>query len=114
MISEGIYVTLGKDQLKEKNYRKQIKDFLIADGEKAIYFWKMALKPKKEFTTVYIVIRNKVRWKATFIGYEENTEVAFLDGRKMKAKVWMMLIDFVKLPNPYEIRKGFQGFRYKN
>lgn len=114
MIVEGIYVTLGAKQLVEKPYKSQVKDFLRCDGEEAVFYWKMHIKPTKKFTTVYIVIGNKVRWKARFVSYEGERVVELDDGRILDGKLFMLLIDFEKLPKPYEHKKGFQGIRYKH
>lgn len=110
---DSIYVTLGAAQLKEKPYKEQIKDWLRCDGENFIFNWALSNKPKKDFVWVYIVIGNKVRWRARFIGYDQERNKIFSDGRGWSAKNWMLLIDFEKLPKPYESKKGFQGFRYK-
>lgn len=116
MITEGIYVTLGKDQIAEKKggWKTYLKDFEICDGEKAVYYWRLSTKPKREFTHVYIVVGNKVRYRATFLGYDENRKIDFLDGSALFGAIWLMLIDFVKLTRPYEVKRGFQGFRYKD
>ena len=111
---DSIYVTLGADQLKEKPYREQINSFLKCDGENYIFNWALSNKPKKEFVWVYIVIGNKVRWRARFVGYDQdNPEKTFSDGRRWRCTNWLLLVDFEKLPRPYEHKKGFQGFRYK-
>lgn len=114
MICEGIYVTLGQDQIKERSYREHVEDFQKCDGENFFYWWRLGNRPIKKFTEVFIVIGNKVRWKARFLDYGPSGEVEFSGGRKIYAKCWMLLIDFEKLPAPYEYKKGFQGFRYKN
>ena len=110
---DSIYLTLGFNQLKEKPYKDQVKDFLRCDGEQAVFYWKMHLKPKREFINVYIVIGNKVRWKARFVGWENIDSVKLDDGRILHGKQFALLIDFEKLPKPYEHKKGFQGIRYK-
>lgn len=116
-LTDSIYVTIGADQIKEKGYRKVVEDFLMCDGD-IIYHWKISntpdIKKRKNLVWAYIVIGNKVRWKAKIISFVDNQAFHFLDGRSMWAKGWMMLIDFEKLPAPYEHKKGFQGFRYKN
>lgn len=110
---DSIYVTLGADQIKERPYREHIKDFQKCDGERGIYWWRLGNKPTKSFVWVYIVIGNKVRWRARFLDWAGNGSMQFDDGRRIYAKQWMMLIDFKPLPRPHEIKKGFQGFRYK-
>ncbi len=111
--SNGIYVTLGAAQLKEKPYRQQLKNFDISDGERAFFCWRLKNRPKREFVDVFIIIANKVRFRAKFIGYDDRGEITFLDGETMASDNWLQLIDFVKLPKPYQEMKGFQGFRYK-
>ena len=113
-VIDSIYVTLGANQLKDKPYKKQIIEFMKCDGVNSIFNWKMSNRPKKEFVWVYIVIGGKVRWRARFVEWRRADEVDLDDGRRLKGKWWMILIDFEKLPLPYESRKGFQGFRYKN
>lgn len=110
---DSIYVTLGANQLKEKPYREQVKDWLRCDGENFIFNWSLPNKPKREFVWVYIVIGNKVRWRARFIGFDQKRNKTFSDGRTWSANNWMLLVDFEKMPKPYEHKKGFQGFRYK-
>ena len=115
MVVEGIYVTLGAAQLKEKPYRKQVESFLQCDGENFVFNWALHNKPKKQFTWVYIVIGGKVRWKARFVDWDtDNEHKTFSDGRRFSSTHWMILIDFEQLPRPHELKKGFQGFRYKN
>lgn len=112
--SEAIYVTLGGNQLKEKPYREQIKNFLKCNGTDFFFVWSMNLKPTKEFVWVYIVIGNKVRWRARFIGWDDRNDILVNNGEKqLKSKHFAQLIDFEKLPAPYQEMKGFQGFRYK-
>lgn len=114
-IAEGIYVTLGAKQIAEKKggWRTYVADFERCDGERAVYFWRLTTKPKREFTHVYIVVGNMVRYRARFVDYELNAGIDFLDGSFAHGKVWLMLVDFEKLPRPYEVKRGFQGFRYK-
>lgn len=118
MREADIYVTLGAEQLKEKPYRVQIENFKACDGEHMFFWWRLSNPPTRPVRKVFIVIGNKVRWSATVI----DTHIApkgemiypnFSDGHVMGARAWLILIDFVKLPAPYEIKKGFQGFRYK-
>lgn len=79
-----------------------------------IFIWRFAIKPKKPFVWVYICVGNKVRWRARFVAWDERSEIEVNDGTKiLKGDHLAILIDFEKLPRPYEIRKGFQGFRYK-
>lgn len=111
-MTDAIYVTLGAKQLKEKPYKDQVKNFQSVDGENVFFYWSLTNKPKREFVNVFIVVGNKVRWKARFVEWIENEKIEFLDGSKRHAKIWMILIDFEKLPFPYKEKEGFQGFRY--
>lgn len=113
-----IYVTLGAAQLKDRPYKEQVKNFLASDGENLFFWWRLSNPPKKKVHQVYIIISNKVRWKATVL----QTHIAkkgeliypdFSDGKILGARGWLVLIDFVKLPAPYEVKRGSQGFRYK-
>lgn len=114
-MTDSIYVTLGAKQLKEKPYKQQVEDFLKCDGDSHIFNWALSCKPKKDFSWVYIVIGNKVRWRARFVGFDEdNISKTFSDGRRWSSTIWMILIDFQKLKFPYNTMKGFQGFRYSN
>ena len=116
MISDGILVTLGKAQISEKKegWKTYVQYFKMCDGERAVYFWRLSKKPKREFTHVYIVVGNRVRYKARFIGYEQNRTIDFLDGSACFGEVWLQLIDFEKLKRPFDVVRGFQGFRYKD
>lgn len=107
---DAIYVTLGKEQISERGYKSIIQDFAKCDGD-TVYYWRLHTKPKKPFTKVYIVIGNKVRWAATFIGYDTG-HIQFSDGREMSSPVWLQLIDFKQMRRPHNYKKGFQGFRY--
>lgn len=118
MIATNIYVTLGAAQLKDKPYRTQVENFLRSDGENCFFWWRLSNPPKRPVHEVYIIVGNKVRWKARVL----QTHIApkgeliypeFFDGRVIGARGWLVLIDFEKLPAPYETRRGSQGFRYK-
>lgn len=82
--------------------------------DNTVYFWKLGNKPKAQFDKVYIIVGGKVRWSATCIGYSYNSSVKLNDGRTLYAKCFMVLVDFKRLRRPYESKKGFQGFRYRN
>lgn len=99
-------------KVKDSTINKVLRD--AKAGDNFIFNWALSNKPKHEFIWVYIVIGNKVRWRARFAGYDEdNPEKTFSDGRRWTSTYWLLLFDFEKLPRPYEHRKGFQGFRYK-
>ena len=105
---------MGKQVLEAiGGYRKLVEAFEKSDGDKAIFWWRAHMKPIREVRFVYIVIGNKVRWRASFIGMEPGGEKTFDDGRIIYARNWMLLCGFTKMIDPVEKRKGTQGFRYK-
>lgn len=107
-----IYITIGASQIKEKGYRKYVKDFWLCDGIKGVWYYRMKNRPQREINKVYIVIGNKVRWRGAFVGYDSGPK-EFFDGSIKTAENWMMIADFERLAAPQEIKKGFQGIRYK-
>lgn len=113
MISEGIYITIGQSQIKEHGYKKYLDDFERCDGERGFWYYRMKNLPKREFTDVFIVIGNKVRWKARLLAIEKDVWVHYFNGEVDEHFRGIILIDFCKMPRPFEERKGFQGFRYK-
>jgi len=114
MIAEGIYITLGAAQIKEHGYKKYLDDFKMCDGEQGFWYYRMKNLPVKDFVDVYIVIGNKVRWKARLLEIVKDVRVHYFNGEVDEHFRGLVLIDFEKLPKPYEHKKGFQGFRYKN
>ena len=119
-IAEGIYVTLSRDLMEERGgtvyagYKLFVNVFKECEGTNDWFFyWRLPSKPKKSFVWVYFIIGNKVRFRARFFEYIPGCWIEFRDAGAVYTKQWMMLYDFEKLPRPYEIKKGFQGFRYK-
>ena len=120
-LPSGIYVTQSRQKFLEldgsmfRGYMDQYRVFKYCDGsdEEHIYWWRLGNIPKREVVQAYIVIGNKVRWRARILEFRPAGWVTFKDGRELFGKCWMLLFDFEQLPKPYEFRKGFQGFRYK-
>lgn len=121
-IAEGIYVTQSRQraiELKgsvEAGYKDWVQTIEKCHGSNGwLYWWKLGNKPKKDVIYAYIIIENKVRWRARILEFTKEMTKTFLTPtpRTMHAKCWMLLYDFEKLPRPYEVKKGFQGFRYK-
>jgi hypothetical protein len=62
----------------------------VNDGKTAWYS-KVIGKPKHEVLYCYIIIGNRVRYRANIVSFESGGEVTFSDGRSATARVWMML-----------------------
>ena len=103
--------------LKERGYRNWLRDFLEAmdtwNQEETITYWmRQGAKPKHEVQYVYLVIGNKVRFRANLVCYDGPCEVRFRRGNTMFARAWIVLTGPVVRP-PHDIpMKGFRGFRY--
>lgn len=112
-IADAIYITLGASQIKEHGYQKYVDDFNRCDGNDGFWYYRMKNLPTKEFVDVFLVIGNKVRWKAKLLEIQKDVEVHYWNGNHDDHFCGLILFDFQKLPTPYETKKGFQGFRYK-
>lgn len=121
-LTDSIYVTLGSQLRREKSYKTLVGDFLRCDGHPGspYFYWKLQNLPNKAVRNnilyVYLVIGNSVRWRARVARMDYDIfglTAEFDDGRVATSRGWILLYDFEKLPKPYEKRKGFQGFRYK-
>lgn len=110
---DSIYITIGASQIKEHGYQKYLNDFANCDGDNGLWYYKMSNLPVKDFVTVYIVIGNKVRWKARLLEVvREPREVHFDNGSVNEEFKGIILFDFESMPKPHQQMKGFQGFRY--
>lgn len=76
-----------------------------------VWYHSIGNRPTQEILWCYISILGKIRYKAKVVEWQPGHEKQFGDGRKMSAKHWLVLCDFVPAPHDIE-RKGFQGFRY--
>lgn len=110
---DSIYITIGASQIKEHGYKKYLKDFSKSNGEDMFWFYRMKNLPTRDFTHVYIVIGNQVRWKARLMAIEKDVCVHFSNGEVNEHFRGLVLIDFERMPKPCREKKGFQGFRYK-
>ncbi|MEO6390825.1 MAG: hypothetical protein ABIP75_03175 [Pyrinomonadaceae bacterium] len=82
------------------------------NDESSYWLAKMANQPKVEVPYCYIVIGNRIRYRAQIAGFEPGGPRTFPDGHTQTAKGWMILTAPV-ISAPYPIkRRGFQGFRY--
>ena len=95
-----------------KSPREFVREFMsINDGE-TCWYAKVNAVPKQEVLYCYIIIDNRVRYRANIVGFEQGCEMTFDDGRTATAKKWMILgAPVVKAPHKIEMT-GFQGFRY--
>jgi hypothetical protein len=103
--------------------REFVRGFVIAlnDPEHETVWWSMmGNRPKQEVQYCYIVIGNRVRYRASvgwFEGpYDYPNELpgfkTFGDGRTLYSRYWMALTGpVIKAPERIPMR-GFQGFRY--
>lgn len=125
MISD-ILITISQAQIKAQGYRSILHDFEECSDPFGddVYYIRLPGKPKHELHRCYIVIAGAIRWKATVVFVREACTMHFYhnftfergeaDHEAIYGRAWLVLADFVKLPRPYEKRKGFQGFRYIN
>lgn len=98
------YVALGYRQVRE-----EIKAL------KHNQWWSATLSnlPTHDILFCFISICGEIRYKAKILGFDKAKEKHFTDGRSMTAKNWVMLNEFVELPESDRIKlNGFQGFRY--
>ena len=95
-----------------KTPREFVRSFMsINDGE-TCWYAKVGQVPKRDVLYCYVIIGNRVRYRANIVGFEPGGELTFSDGRSATAKVWMVLgAPVVRAPHRIEMR-GFQGFRY--
>ena len=111
---DAIVCTISATCIKDQpnGYRGLIEAFDLCDGDRQIFYWRMSNKPKQEVIWLYLVIGNKVRWRARILDFQPAGYMEFEDGRCLFAKCWVRLFDFERLPAPQKEMRGFQGFRY--
>lgn len=108
---DGIIITISQGILKEKGYKNWLRNFLEAMGKEDWTYWmRQGAKPKHDILYVYLCIGGRVRYRANFVCTEGPKEMTFGDGKKMFAKVWIVMCGPVVKGN-YPM-KGFRGFRY--
>lgn len=76
--------------------------------------WQVPLngRPKRPVAHCYIVIANRIRYRAAIVDFEPGGRRHFGDGRSMHGNCWMILSDpVVRAPRHIPFR-GFQGIRY--
>lgn len=79
--------------------------------DEMIWYHSIGNKPTFEVLYAYITVLNTIKWRANVAGWEPGHEKQFSDQRKMYAKHWLILSDFVNAPEEIKF-KGCQGFRY--
>ena len=110
---DSIYITITNKSLKNKPYKKLIGEFFKSNKDKCAFQLEAPYRSENKIKTVYIIVKNKVRWRATFMDYEGETYIDAGAGQFIDSELFMLLIDFKKMPKPYEYKKGFSGIRYK-
>lgn len=111
----AIITTFPRVFFLEKSPREFVREFLAMNDDGEIYWQcKMGNAPKIEVVYCYIVINNRIRYRANIAGFEPGGKRYFGDGRSATARAWMILTGpVVKAPHRIE-RRGFQGFRYSD
>jgi hypothetical protein len=94
-------------------YKKCLREIEWVRQEPNERWWwhSIGSRPTQEVIYAYIIILNKIRYRANIVAWEPGGQKEFGDGRKLTAKHWLQLAHFeparIALP-----MKGFQGFRY--
>lgn len=112
---EGIAITISAGMLKEKGYRNWLRNFHgCMCNEGCVYYMRLGAKPRHDnkLLYVYLVIGNKVRYRAYYAGAQDASEVTFDDGKTMYARAWIRMAGPVEKPAVPMEMKGFRGFRY--
>lgn len=115
----GIIVTFPRVFFEEVSRVKFVREFLAMNNSDYEGCWlcKVPAIPKLEVLHCYIIINNRIRYRANIAGFEQGGPQEFdgrLSGKRRvhTAKAWMQLTGpVVKAPYRMEMR-GFQGFRY--
>lgn len=111
---EGIILTIGAGYLEDRGIRAWLSDFMDAmnNPNTHTYWMRLPTRPKQEPLYIYLIIKNIIRYRFTFVCYEKGGEMIFNSGKKLTAKAWMVGVGpLVKAPHKIE-RRGFRGFRY--
>lgn len=110
---DGIIITVGQAELKEKGYRNWLRNYLEAMGKDDWTYWyRLGNKPKHEVMWVYICIGGKIRFRSNFVMYHDDGYMTFRGGKILYGKAWVAICGPVVRPDKPILRKGFQGFRY--
>ena len=108
-----IYITMSREQIKQRGYRNIICEMMGCDGDPLLYYWKLSGKPKHEIDKVYVVAGNRVRFVGKVLEVAGAGWMDFGEDIMTYAKAWLVTFGYKHLPRPYEHKKGFQGIRYK-
>lgn len=115
----GIIVTFPRVFFEEVSTASFVREFLGMNNPDYEGYWlcKIGSIPRQEVLYCYIIINNRIRYRANIAGFEPGGPQQF-DGRLSgkprihTAKAWMQLTGpIVKAPYRME-KRGFQGFRY--
>lgn len=112
---DGIAITISADMLKEKGYRNWLRNFLrCMSNEGCVYYMRVGARPRldEKILYVYLVIGNKVRYRAYYAGAQGPSLMRFTDGKEMYARAWIRMAGPVERPKVTISMKGFRGFRY--
>lgn len=115
IIPDGIVITFGKEMMDNNGGPKKVLKYFLDTMEKEDAYWmhKMLIKPKVDFSFVYIITLNRL-WGRVKLGWFEKGAAFKYSPADPGLISWprMCLIGpFEKCPVKREI-KGFQGFRY--
>lgn len=116
IIPEGIAITWSKDMIEEGygSLRSFIDHFMqTMEDEEGIWCQKCKNRPKFEIIYVYIIFKNRLRYRCNFVSYEVD-ETTLYDANGPKQVKWnriQMTGPVVRCPFK-RVLKGFQGFRY--
>jgi len=111
---QAIIVTFPRVFFREVSRLQFVRQFCGMNRDDSYWICKMGNVPRIEVPYCYIVIDNRIRYRANIAGFERGGEREFDDGRKATARAWMILTaPVIKAPGRIE-RLGFQGFRYSD
>src|SRR5436305_1254367 len=97
----AIIVTFPRVFFREMSPRRFVREFLAMNTEDD-WHWqcKIGNRARIEVVYCYIVIGNRIRYRANIAGFEPGGEREFDDGRKATARAWMILTaPVVKAPD---------------
>lgn len=117
---EAIIKTIGKDVIRDiggmDTFIKSIES--ISEGG-FVWFLKIGAVPKYEVLYCYLVVDNKIMYRANICKIQEIQEGASMvfpgpngTNRIVKGRFWLMLTGPIIKPEEDIEMRGFQGFRY--
>lgn len=115
IIPEGIVITFGKKTMEANGGAKQMMKYFLETmaDEEAYWMHKMILRPKIEFTDVYIVTMGRLWGRVKFGWFEKASTFKYSPGDPGTIPWPRMVIVGPFEPCPFKrTLKGFQGFRF--